>query len=339
MFRFADPNYLYLLIALPILALLFFFSNYIRKKRLRAYGDPQLMAQLMPEVSKWRPRIKFALILTALGCCIIMLARPQFGMKTQKMKRNGIEVIIAMDISNSMLAQDVTPSRLDRAKMLVSKMVDGFDQDKIGLIVFAGSAFTQLPITSDYISAKMFLNSINPGMIQEQGTAIGEAIDLSSRSFTPQKGVGKAIIVITDGENHEPGATEAAEAARKKGYVVNVLGIGSTQGAPIPLGNGKYLTDRSGQTVVTRLDESMCKELAEAGKGIYAHVDNSDGAQQALHNEINRLAKSETESQYSEYDEQFQGFAIIMILLLAADIILLGKKNPLFKNIKLFSKK
>lgn len=339
MFRFEDPSYLYVLVVLPILALLFFYSNFLRRRRIRRYGDPELMARLMPEVSLWRPRIKFWLLLAALGCAIIMLARPQFGMKTQKVKRNGIEVIIAMDISNSMLAQDVTPSRLDRAKMLVSKMIDEFDQDKIGLIVFAGNAFTQMPITSDYISAKMFLSSINPGMIQEQGTAIGDAISLASKSFTPQKGVGKAIIVITDGENHEPGAAEAAEAARKKGYVVDVLGIGSTKGAPIPMGNGKYLTDRSGQTVVTHLDESMCKEIADAGKGIYAHVDNSDGAQQALHNEINKLAKSESESQYSEYDEQFQGFAMIIILLLVAEIVLLEKKNPLFKNIKLFSKK
>jgi Ca-activated chloride channel homolog len=339
MFRFEDPSYLYVLVVLPILALLFFYSNFLRRRRIRRYGDPELMARLMPEVSLWRPRVKFWLLLAALGCAIIMLARPQFGMKTQKVKRNGIEVIIAMDISNSMLAQDVTPSRLDRAKMLVSKMIDEFDQDKIGLIVFAGNAFTQMPITSDYISAKMFLSSINPGMIQEQGTAIGDAISLASKSFTPQKGVGKAIIVITDGENHEPGAAEAAEAARKKGYVVDVLGIGSTKGAPIPMGNGKYLTDRSGQTVVTHLDESMCKEIADAGKGIYAHVDNSDGAQQALHNEINKLAKSESESQYSEYDEQFQGFAMIIIILLVAEIVLLEKKNPLFKNIKLFSKK
>lgn len=339
MFRFANPEYLYLLLALPVLFLLFVSANVIRRKRLKSYGDPHLLAQLMPEVSVWRPRIKFFLLLAAVGCAIIMLARPQYGMKTQKVKRNGIEVIIAMDISNSMLAQDVTPSRLDRAKMLVSKMVDGFDQDKVGLVVFAGTAFTQLPITSDYISAKMFLNSINPGMIQEQGTAIGEAIDLASHSFTPQKGVGKAIIVITDGENHEPGAVEAAKAAAKEGYEVNVLGIGSTQGSPIPIGGGKYLTDNTGKTVITHLDEDMCKELAEAGKGIYAHVDNSDGAQQALHNEINKLSKSSTESQYDEYDEQFQGFAIIIILLLMADVILLDKKDPLFKNIKLFSRK
>ena len=201
MFRFADPTYLYALIILPFLAIFYFYSNYRRRRNIRKYGDPELMNALMPEVSKYRPDVKFWIVFLAFGLIIIMLARPQFGSKMETVKRSGVETVIALDISNSMLAQDVTPSRLDKSKKLISRMVDEFTNDKVGLIVFAGDAFTQLPITSDYISAKMFLESITPSLIASQGTDIGGAIRLAMKSFTPQEGVGRAIIVITDGEN------------------------------------------------------------------------------------------------------------------------------------------
>ena len=213
MFRFGEPTYLYLLLLLPFLAAFYLYSNYKRRKNIRRFGDPTLLAQLMPDVSKYRPDVKFWIIFVAIGLFSVLLARPQFGSKLETVKRKGVEVIIALDISNSMLAQDVQPSRLEKAKRLISRLVDELDNDKVGMIVFAGDAFTQLPITSDYISAKMFLESINPSLISKQGTAIGEAINLAARSFTPQEGVGRAIIVITDGENHEGGAVEAAKAA------------------------------------------------------------------------------------------------------------------------------
>ena len=216
MFRFEEPAYLYLLLLLPFLAAFYLYSNYRRRRNIRRFGDPELLAQLMPDVSKYRPDVKFWLIFAAIGLFSVLLARPQFGSKQETVKRKGVEVIIALDISNSMLAQDVQPSRLEKAKRLVSRLVDELDNDKVGMIVFAGDAFTQLPITSDYISAKMFLESISPSLISKQGTAIGEAINLATRSFTPQEGVGRAIIVITDGENHEGGAVEAAKAAAAK---------------------------------------------------------------------------------------------------------------------------
>ena len=206
MFRFGEPTYLYLLLLLPFLAAFYLYSNYKRRKNIRRFGDPTLLAQLMPDVSKYRPDVKFWIIFVAIGLFSVLLARPQFGSKLETVKRKGVEVIIALDISNSMLAQDVQPSRLEKAKRLISRLVDELDNDKVGMIVFAGDAFTQLPITSDYISAKMFLESISPSLISKQGTAIGEAINLAARSFTPQEGVGRAIIVITDGENHEGGA-------------------------------------------------------------------------------------------------------------------------------------
>ena len=245
-----------------------------------------------------------------------------------------------MDISNSMLAQDVAPSRLEKSKMLVENMVDNFSNDKIGLIVFAGDAFVQLPITSDYVSAKMFLQNISPSLIDTQGTDIARALNLATNSFTQQANVGRAIIVITDGENHEGGVVEAAKAAKKKGANVFILGVGSTKGAPIPLGNGEYLTDNTGNTVMSALNESMCREIAQAGSGTYIHVDNTNDAQEKLNNELAKLQKGQTQSVvYSEYNEQFQALAWLVLFLLVAEICVLEAKNKRLKNIRIFTKK
>ena len=340
MFRFEEPTYLYLLLLLPFLAAFYLYSNYRRRKALRKFGAPVLMAQLMPDVSKYRPDVKFWLVFAAIGLFAVLLARPQFGSKLETVKRQGVEVMIALDISNSMLAQDVQPSRLEKAKRLVAQLVDKMENDKVGMIVFAGDAFTQLPITSDYISAKMFLESINPSLISKQGTAIGAAINLATRSFTPQEGVGRAVIVITDGENHEGGAVEAAKAAAEKGIQVSVLGVGMPDGAPIPVeGTNDFRRDRDGNVVVTRLNEQMCQEIAQAGDGIYVHVDNSNAAQKVIAQEINKMAKADVETQvYTEFNEQFQAVAWIILLLLLAEMLILERKNPLFRNIHLFKK-
>ncbi len=338
MFRFADPDFLYLLILLPLLVMFYVYSNYHRKKRIRQYGDPELLKELMPEVSAYRPNVKFWITWFALGLAIVMLARPQFGTKMEKIKRSGIETIIALDISNSMLAEDVVPNRLEKAKVLISRLVDGFQDDKVGLIVFAGDAFTQLPITNDYISAKMFLESISPSLISSQGTNIGEAIRLALKSFTPKEKVGRVIIIITDGENHEGGALEAAREAAEEGIKVFVLGIGSSDGAPIPLeSTNDYRRDKNGDIIVTRLNEQMCREIAQAGNAVYIRVDNSSSAQSLLQKEIGKLTKSDLESTvYSNYNEQFPAMAWIIIVLLIIEILILEKKNLLFKNFKLF---
>ena len=340
MFRFEEPTYLYLLLLLSFLAAFYLYSNYRRRKAIRKFGDPVLMAQLMPDVSKYRPDVKFWLVFAAIGLFAVLLARPQFGSKLETVKRQGVEVMIALDISNSMLAQDVQPSRLEKAKRLVAQLVDKMENDKVGMIVFAGDAFTQLPITSDYISAKMFLESINPSLISKQGTAIGAAINLATRSFTPQEGVGRAVIVITDGENHEGGAVEAAKAAAEKGIQVSVLGVGMPDGAPIPVeGTNDFRRDRDGNVVVTRLNEQMCQEIAQAGDGIYVRVDNSNAAQKVIAQEINKMAKADVETQvYTEFNEQFQAVAWIILLLLLAEMLILERKNPLFRNIHLFKK-
>ncbi len=341
MFRFEDPIYLWLLVLIPVLALIRFISYRNQKKRLRKFGEPALLKELMPDVSRFRPSVKFWILQGALALLVLMLARPQMGTKISQEKRVGIETIICMDISNSMLAEDIVPSRLDRSKMMIENLVDHFSNDKIGLIVFAGDAFVQLPITSDYVSAKMFLSSIDPSMIATQGTDIGRAIDMATHSFTPEEGIGRAIIVITDGENHEGGAVEAASAAKDAGMRVYVLGVGSSKGSPIPIpGTDDYMKDNTGNTVMSALNEQMCKELAQAGGGAYIHVENNSAAQDQLDNELDKLSKKETTATlYSEFDEQFQAFGLLALLLLVLEICVLDRRNPLLKNISLFGKK
>ena len=341
MFRFEDPIYLYLLVLIPILALIRFISYRNQKKRLRKFGEPSLLKALMPDVSRFRPLVKFWILQAALALLIVMLARPQMGTKISQEKRVGIETIIAMDISNSMRAEDIVPSRLDRSKMMIENLVDHFSNDKIGLIVFAGDAFVQLPITSDYVSAKMFLSSIDPEMIATQGTDIAKAIEMATHSFTQEEGIGKAIIVITDGEDHEGGALQAAEAAKDAGMRVYVLGVGSAKGAPIPIpGTNDFMKDNAGNTVMSALNEEMCKQVAQAGGGAYIHVENNSAAQEQLDNELDKLSKKETSATvFSEFDEQFQAFGLLALFLLVLEICILDRRNPLLKNISLFKRK
>ena len=340
MFRFEDSTYLWLLIVVPILAVVRLVVWRQRKSKLRKFGDPELLRRLMPDASDYRPTVKFWLLMAALALLIVTLARPQMGSKVSHEKRNGIEIIIAMDISNSMKAEDVVPSRLDKSKLMVENLVDHFTTDKVGLVVFAGDAFVQLPITSDYVSAKMFLQNITPSLINTQGTDIAKALTVSMRSFTQQDKMGKAIVLITDGEDHEGGALEAAKAAAKKGINVFILGVGDPKGAPIPTGNGGYMTDNTGQTVLSALNEKMCREVAQAGSGMYIHVDNTSDAQDQLNAQLTKLQKGDTDSViYSEYDEQFQAFAILAMLLLIVEACMLESKNPVFRNVKLFKKK
>ena len=337
MFRFESPQYLYLLLVLVALTAIHYYIIYKKKRQLKRFGDPELTRQLFLGVSRWRPEVKFWITMLALASFIVALARPQFGTRLDTRERVGIEAIIALDVSNSMLAEDVKPNRLEKAKMMVSNMVDGMRDDKIGLIVFAGQAFVQLPITSDYVSAEMFLETISPSMISVQGTDIAEAINLSMRSFTQQEDVSRAIFVITDGEDNEARGVEAAKQAASQGIRVYVLGIGNPGGAPIPIpGTGQYIIDDEGNTVISKLSEEMCREIATAGQGSYIYVDNSSSAQKKLSEQLDRLAKAKMESQvYSEYDEQFQGFVLIGILLLLLDVFLLEResKSTWFSNL------
>ncbi len=340
MLRFAEPTYLYLLLVIPVLLIIWLI--HVRRTRTlinRAF-DKRLQDSLMPNRSKIRPLLKYVLSLIVYALLVIVLARPQAGTKISNEKRNGIEAMVALDISNSMLAEDVAPSRLDKSKMLIENMIDGFRNDKVGLVVFAGSSFVQLPITTDFVSAKMFLQSLNPSLIASQGTDIGGAINTCINCFTKKENVGRAIVVITDGEDHEGGAIEAAKAAKKKGINVFVLGIGMPKGGLIPDGHGGYMKDNHGNEVLSVLNEDMCKQIAQAGGGAYIHVDNTNSAQDALDSELAKLQKGDMlNAVYSEYDEQFQTFAFLALVVLVIEMLILEAKNPLFKNVRLFKRK
>ena len=327
MFRFEEPAYLYLLFLLPILVAFYMYSNYIRRKAIRKFGDPVLMAQLMPDVSKYRPDVRFGIVLTAIGLFCVLLARPQFGSKLETVKRKGVEVMIALDISNSMLAQDVQPSRLQKAKRLVAQLVDKMENDKVGLIVFAGDAFTQLPITSDYISAKMFLETIDPSLISKQGTAIGAAINLATRSFTPQEGVGKAVIVITDGENHEDDPVAVAKQAAEIGIKVYTIGVGSPEGKPIPY-NGELLKDKDGNIVVSKLDEKTLRDIASAGNGAYVRAGMSEFGLNPIVDDIKKMDEEMFNSVvFEEFDEQYMYFFAIALVLLVIEMLVGERKT------------
>jgi Ca-activated chloride channel family protein len=287
--------------------------------------------------------LKFAVLMLALAFIIAGIAGPQYGSKLKKVKREGIELIIALDVSNSMLAEDIQPNRLDRSKLAISRLVDKLKDDKIGLIVFAGDAYTQLPITSDYNSAKLFLNSVNTQIVPKQGTAIGAAIALAMRSFSPSSKANKAIIVITDGENHEDDAVSVAKSAVENGIVVHTIGMGLPQGSPIPvLRNGakEYLKDNQGNVVITKLDETMLEQIATAGDGVYVRANNAQVGLNTLFDEINKLEKTEMESLvYSDYEDQFQYFFAIGLFLILLEFVILERKNKFLKNIKLFAVK
>ena len=340
MFRFENPQYLYFIAVLVVLVAVRYYTSYRRRIKIRRYGDPALVRELFEDVSRVRPELKFWLAMMALLSFIIALARPQYGTRVEKRERQGIECIIALDVSNSMLAEDVKPSRLEKAKMLVSNMVDEMTDDKVGLIVFAGQAFTQLPITSDYVSAKMFLETISPGMMSVQGTDIATAIDLATKSFTQQKDVSRAVFVITDGEDNEGGAEEAAKVAAEMGIHVYMLGVGNPSGAPIPVpGTTDYIVDEEGQTVMSRLNEEMCQQIAQKGNGAYIYVDNSSSAQNKLSQQLDKLSKSVLESQsFSAYDEQFQGFIVLGLLLLFLDMCIIARRNAPTNFIRKFIK-
>lgn len=338
MFKFANIEYLYFLLIIPLVIALFIASVYLKKRAIKRFGQLQVISQLMPDVSNGRHIIKFIFVIIALALLIIAIAGPQFGSKLEEVKREGVELIIALDVSNSMLSQDIQPSRLERAKRAISKLVDKLQNDKIGLIAFAGDAYIQVPITTDYAATKLMLSSINPGIVSKQGTAIGAAIDLATKSFSPDNEKSKAIVIITDGENHEDDAVEAATLASEKGIVVHTIGMGSPDGGPIPASRGNdFRKDKEGNIIISKLDETMLSQIAAAGGGIYVRTSNSQSGLEKVLDEINSLEKQEIESKiYSEYEYRFQYIVALALIFLLADFLILERKNRLLRGIKLF---
>lgn len=339
MFRFAHPELLYFLILIPFLIVFFVMMVGKKKKAIAEFGNPELLKPLMPLLSFRRGAWKFVLLLLALAFVILGVAGPQFGSKLQQVKKKGVELMIALDVSNSMSAQDIKPSRLEKAKMAISRMVEKLSNDKIGLIVFAGEAYVQLPITTDYSSAKLFLSNISTDIVPVQGTAIGSAIDLAVKSFTPETETSKAVIVITDGENHQDDAVASARNAREKGITVHTVGMGLEQGAPIPEQGhpGQFMKDGNGNVVVSKLDGQKLKEIAKAGEGLYVRANNTNVGLTRLLEEVDRMQKTLLEERiYTDYAEKYQYFLLTGLFFVFVEFMILGRKNKHLMKVNLF---
>ena len=344
MLRFEHIEYLYLLLGIPVFAGLFTMALYARSKKLRRLGDLKLLKRLIPDASREKVIFKFVLLNIAYAFLIIGIANPQTGSKLEKVQRKGIDMVVALDISNSMLAQDIKPDRLTRAKQALFKLIDRLEGDRIGIIIFAGKAYTQLPVTTDYAAAKMFVSTISTKDIPSQGTAIGEAIRLGIDSFEENK-QSKAIIIITDGENHENNAIEMATQASEVGMKVYTIGMGLPEGSPIPMVNSYgqqtgFKKDRDGNTVITKLNEIMLQQIAAAGNGDYVRANNTQAGLSKIFEKINALEESEIEERmFTDYEDQFQYFLGIGLLLIFLEFFIFDRKTKWASNIKLFDRK
>ncbi|MBE6228498.1 MAG: VWA domain-containing protein [Bacteroidales bacterium] len=325
---FAEPKYLMLLLLIPVFFVIQALVLKFRAKRLRRFGDQALVEKLMPSYSKAKVWLRLSLFAIAFLFFILGISRPQMGAILKEHKTRGAEVMVVLDVSNSMLAQDYSPNRLERAKLAISRMVDKLRDDRIGLIVFAGNSFVQLPITTDYVSAKMFLSSISTESVPIQGTAMGEAISTALRSFSAQSDKSRAIIVITDGENHEDDPVAAARQAAELGVRVFTIGVGSPQGTMIPMGDGQYLEDREGNPVVTRLDDKVLQDVAEAGKGLYVHAGNREFGLDPIIEEISRMDDEEYNSiVFEEYDELYMYFLAVAFFFLVLEMLIGDRRS------------
>ncbi len=344
MFRLAHPEYMYALAVLPAILLLYFYNLRWKKKARKKFGDLTLMEKLSPNVSKTKPVTKLILILLGIALIIVACANPQIGTRLEEVKREGVDIIIALDVSNSMKAQDIKPSRLERSKQSISRLIDKLENDRIGMIVFAGQAYVHLPITTDYAAAKLFLSNIDTDLVPTQGTCIACAIDLATESFVGEDNKHKALIIITDGENHEEDAVEAAKQAHTKGVVIHTIGMGTPDGAPIPVFKNGYQTDfmkdRSGNTVITKLETLTLEQIASEGKGQFIQASNSDDGLETITNQINKMEKkSFGTKQFTDYEDRFQYFLAAGLLLLLIEFTITNKRSKVIQQMDLFNEK
>ncbi len=344
MIRFAHSEYLYALAILPVLLVLFWWAIQMRKRGLTRFGNPKLLELLMPSVSRYKRISKFFFVFGALAILILGIANPQIGTKMEEVKREGVDIIIALDVSNSMKAEDIKPNRLERAKREISHMIDKFQNDRIGLIVFAGDSYLQLPLTTDYSAARLILSTVDVDVVPIQGTAIGSAIKLAMKSFAAGEKKHKVIIIISDGENHEDDAIAAAKNANSEGVIVHTIGMGSPDGVPIPIYHGNtqagYKKDESGNTVVTKLDEHGMHQIAEAGGGIYIRATKQQDELETIFKKIQTMEKKEFGAKiFTEYEDRFQYFLGIALLLLFIEYFISERKNRWFSKWKFFKER
>ncbi len=341
MFQLENKYYLYAFGLIPVFIIIYMVINIWRKKALKTFGDMTVIQILFPDVSKSKRFWKFILFCVAFAFVVMGIVNPQVGTKLEEVKRKGADLMICLDVSNSMKAEDLQPNRLEKAKQAISKLLDKLEGDRIGIVVFAGQAYVQLPITTDYSAAKLFLESISTDLIPNQGTDIGAAIDLAMESFGKDEGKNKAIVVITDGEDNEAGAVKSAEAAAEKGIAIHTIGMGSAEGTPIPMYRGTvregFRKDKQGNTIVTKLNEQTLEQISAAGNGIYVRASNSDAGLNNVLDAINKLEKKQFDSKmYSDYEDRFQWFISAALLLLIIETFLTERKSKLYQRLNLF---
>jgi len=333
-----------LAVTLPLIVLVFLFIQNWKKRKLKQFSNNEIVKRLMPNVSKKLPVLKFVIYTIAITSLLLGIANLQYGTKLEEVKREGVDLMIALDVSNSMLAEDLSPNRLERAKRAIYQLIEKLHNDRLGMIVFAGEAYVQLPITTDYSSAKLFLETIGTDIVPTQGTAIGSAIDLAMESFDFENGTSKAIVVITDGENHEDDAVKAAQSAAEMEVSVHTIGMGSENGSPIPIyRNGKQIgfrTDNSENTVVSKLNEDMLKQIATAGNGTYVRASNANAGLGIIMSEIGKMEKKEFDSKsYKDFEDRFQPFLILALLLFVIEFFITNRKSSKLDKINLFETK
>ncbi len=344
MIRFEHAEMLWGLALLPVLIVVFWMVRRWKRKALRHFGDERLVKRIMPEAAFSRPGWKFALFLPAVAALLVGLANPQMGTVAEEGQRKGSDLMILLDVSNSMMAGDLPPNRLENAKRAIFQLIDQLRSDRIGIIIFAGEAYVQLPITTDYAAAKLFLNNISTGIVPTQGTAIGAAIGMAMKSFDLVNGTSKAMILMTDGENHEDDAVMAAKQASSEGVVLHVIGLGSPEGAPVPVfQNGNpvgFIKDEKGQTVVSKLNEEMCKDIAAAGNGVYIRATNAGSGLNIVLDQIEKMEKKAVDTRvFKNYEDRFQLFIGFALLVLLLEFFISNRKNRKLSSLNLFEVK
>ncbi|HLA56470.1 MAG TPA: VWA domain-containing protein [Flavobacterium sp.] len=344
MYELEEKTYLYLLFILPILVLVFLYNLYWKRKKQREFGDLDLVKKLSPEKSVFKPILKFVVVLLALASLVFALVNPKIGTKMETVKREGIDIVFAVDVSKSMLAEDVAPSRLEKTKQVVSQIINQLGSDRIGIVAYAGSAFPVLPITTDYSAAKMYLQSMNTGMVSSYGTSLDEAIEMATGYFDKDSKTSKLIIMISDGEDHSEGAESAADEARKAGVKIITIGIGTEKGGPIPLRrNGvveSFQRDNENQVVVTKLNEQTLQTIGKSTKGGYVNGNNTKEVLDYVKHALDNIEKTEFEStQMADFESQFQWFLGIAFALLLLDIFFLERKTAWLQKLNLFNEK
>jgi Ca-activated chloride channel family protein len=344
MFRFEHIQLLWALLLIPAIVAVYIFQIKNKNRELLRFAEYNMLSKIIPTRSTTKPFLKMVLLCIGISLIVIAIANPQIGSKLEEIKREGVDIMICFDVSNSMKAQDLKPDRLQHAKQSILRLIDNLKDDRIGIIVFGGEAYVQLPITTDYNAAKLFLSEIDCGIVPVQGTAIGSAIELAVNSFDKKSQTKKSIIIISDGENHEDDAVKMAETAAEQGITVNTIGLGSPEGTPIPeYYGGKnigFKKDNSGTTIITKLNESMMQEISNAGKGVYARDNNTSTALSVVFNQINSMEKVQFGSKvYTDFESRFQFFVAGAILFLIAELVITNKRSKWWDDLNLFGEK